>query len=357
MKLLIAAAPMVSRGGVYSWLHDATPILRESGASVGVLWSARVEADPPQADWQRRVGEGAGQVGRLRGLSHDLRAAVADFAPDQVLSVLPQSDLACARALRGAVPWTAMVHGRPYPGPGEAGLARRLLWREGMRWAYRHADRIVAVSGALAETLREELGAGEVSVVHNGVRMPPDGQLRPRRGRTVGFLGRLSTEKAPDVFVEAVRGVSCKALVFGDGPLRDSIRARSADISHLSIEGWADREAALAQIDLLVLCSRREAFGLSCVEAGALEIPVLARDVGGVGEIFAGSALLRRHCLLPPTATAAEFGSRLSGLLDDPELRVTLARELRETVSARFALPERVLELERLLLSAGQLHG
>lgn len=348
MRLLVVAAPLVSRGGVYSWLEEAAPILRDGGWTVGLAWASRVPADAPAVDWELRIAESAGRLGRTRALRRGVASAVAAFRPDRVLSLLPQSDVACARALRGAVPWTAMVHGQPYPAAGEGGRARAAAWRASVRWAYRRADRVVAVSDALAELLRADLSVPAVATVHNGVGVPPADALRPRSGRTVGFLGRLSVEKAPDLFVEAVRDVDCRARIFGDGPLGASVRASVAALDHVSCEGWVEREAALAQVDLLVMCSRREAFGLACVEAGAHAVPVLARDVGGMREVLA-DAELRAHCLLPAEAPPQAFGERIGRLLDDVELRRRLGLRLRETVVERFALPGQVLALGRLL--------
>lgn len=349
MKLLTVAAPMVSRGGVYTWLCDATPILQEAGWTTGVVWTSRVTADPPHADWEMCVEEAGGRLRRVRALPGAIREAVAIFQPDCVLSILPQADFACAWALKGAVPWTAMAHGRPYPATGEGSPQRRLAWRAAVRWAYGRADRVVAVSESLSVSLRDDLGVERASIVHNGVHMPPAAALRPRKGRTVGFLGRLSVEKAPDLFLEAVRNVECDARVFGDGPLAESIRTIAAGIDHVTLEGWMDRDAALNTIDLLVLSSRREGLPLSCIEAGAHGVPVMARDVGGVREILGKDPELRRHCLLPADASPAQFGERITQMLDDIALRQNLGRRLRETVASCFALPGQVLQLADLL--------
>jgi glycosyltransferase involved in cell wall biosynthesis len=349
VRLLVVAAPMISRGGAYSWLCDATPVLRDAGWTVGVVWAARVAAQPPAADWQLRVPEPKRRAGRMRALARAVGSAQAEFEPDRVLSILPQSDLACARARRDSVPWTAMAHGRPYPAPGEGGAGRRLAWRAGVRWAYARADQVVAVSTALGQTLHDDLGVDRVATVHNGVRVPPLASLRARTGRTVGFLGRLSREKAPDLFLAAVRDVDCDARVFGSGSLAEEVRAIAAQLPHVTCEGWTDRERALDAIDLLVLSSRREALPLACIEAGARGIPVLARDVGGVREVLGEDPLLAANCILPAAAPPERFGERLEALLGDLELRQELGRRLRETVAARFALPGQVLELGRLL--------
>ncbi len=309
MRLLIVAAPMISRGGVYSWLEEATPILRAADWTVGVLWAARVEATPAAADWEARVDEPGGRLARVRALPQAVDSAVADFAPDRVLSVLPQSDLACARSLRGTIPWAAMVHGRPYPAPGEGGIARRLGWRAAVKWAYGHADQVFAVSDALAKTLREELELGQVTTVHNGVEIPSAAELRPRLGRTVGFLGRLSTEKAPDLFLEAVaRGrVRCpcvrrRAAARPDpSPSRDDAPGYGRGL---------DRPRPRARSDRPASCSAPVArpSHLPASRRAPAASPILARDVGGIREILDDDPELGRHCLLP--AAAARGGVR-----------------------------------------------
>lgn len=349
MRLLIVASPIISRGGVYSWLCETIPILRRDGWTVGLAWAPRVTANPVEVDWECRVNEGGtGRIGRVRGLKNAVREAVEAFQPDRVLSVLPQSDLACARAVRGA-PWTALVHGRPYPAPNERSAPLRLTWRRGVRWAYRRADRVVTVCEALAHLLEAELGLNEVSVVHNGVVLPPADVLRPREGRCVGFVGRLSVEKGPDLFLESVCDVDCDARVFGNGPLEESVRLAAGRMPHVRCEGWKDRDVALEAIDLLVMPSRREGLPLVCLEAGARGIPVLARDVGGFREILGVDPVLQRHCLLGPSAGPTELGARIGQLLGDVDLRIDLARRLRKLVAANFALPAQALKLSRLL--------
>ena len=357
MRLLIVAAPMVSRGGVYSWLGEASPILREAGWTVGLLWTRPGRGRPDPADWEARLEESGGEAhpgprpaasGRCRRCL--LPARPRAFGPPSVRSRLRQGRRG-EGAMDGDGPRPAL------PCAGEGGAVRRLAWRRAVGWAYRRADRIVAVSDAS----RQDAARGPRSRTdHHGSQRGPD----PADRRSFALA-----EDAPSAFSAASRPrrpptsssrpsmeSTCDARVFGDGPLAAKT-GRAARLANVTVEGWADRDLALDADRPTAAPSRREAFPLACIEAGARGIPVLARDVGGIGEVLGADPELRRHCLLPTTASSAEFGERLQAFLDDVDLRLDIGRRLRETVAGRFALPGQVLELDRLLAKPSAVQG
>jgi glycosyltransferase involved in cell wall biosynthesis len=92
--------------------------------------------------------------------------------------------------------------------------------------------------------------------------------------------------------------------------------------------------AAYAAADLVVLPSRHETYGMVATEALARGVPVLASDVGGVGEALSAD----RHDLpgiLVPPEDAPALSAALRDWLDLPELRSrlrTLAAERRATL-------------------------
>ena len=151
------------------------------------------------------------------------------------------------------------------------------------------------------------VSAGQLSCNPNGVdteafqpRPRPIDGLRatlgiPPSARVVGFLGRLSPEKGPDVFLRAALLAQAKLtnthFVFvGDGPLapqlRESIaRVRLEDRVHLA--GLRrDVSAVLNDIDVLVSSSHSEAMPLAVMEAMASGLPVVATRVGGVPDMI-----------------------------------------------------------------------
>jgi glycosyltransferase involved in cell wall biosynthesis len=347
-RLLVVAAPMVSAGGVYSYLERALPEIGERGWKTGLLWAARVPVDSPPADWSRPVPEAPSLRARQRQLQGAVRTAIEDWRPDLVLSVLPQSDVACARVRRDvATPWVAMLHGSPFPRAGEMPLIKRFTWRSAVTVAYRRADRLITVSRVLAETVQSELSLPfPVTNVGTGVDLPQPTERLQRDEPTIGYVGRLSHEKAPDVFLDISRRVGTKALIFGDGPLAPMVGAAAGEQPGLEFRGWADRDDALAEIDVLVLPSRREALPLVLLEAGARRVCTVARDTGGIGEVMGFDSELSRHCLLPRTASGEDFAAAVRHLLDHPDERNRLADRLHEVVRDQFSLD---VHIDRLL--------
>src|SRR3989475_12586147 len=101
------------------------------------------------------------------------------------------------------------------------------------------------------------------------IRRPPRSTLFPYttlfRSRRIGWVGRLSEEKGPDVFLEALgrmRHQPWTACVLGDGPARPALEARAAALGltgrvhwHGSVRG---AESVYRAFDGFGLCSRTE---------------------------------------------------------------------------------------------------
>ncbi len=104
---------------------------------------------------------------------------------------------------------------------------------------------------------------------------------------SVAFVGRLSHEKAPDLFCEMAAQVdpSIPFDVFGDGLMRAELEAKYAP--HVTFHGLAkDMGQVWPQIGLLVMPSRAEGLPMAALEALAEGIPVLATHVGAFSQII-----------------------------------------------------------------------
>jgi glycosyltransferase involved in cell wall biosynthesis len=108
-------------------------------------------------------------------------------------------------------------------------------------------------------------------------------------------LGRLVHKKGFDVLLEALAivratGALVTLEIAGDGPekpklqtLTDQLRLSSA----VAFLGWqASVEGCLAQADAFILPSRAEPFGIVCLEAMALGVPIVATRTDGPLEIL-----------------------------------------------------------------------
>jgi len=109
---------------------------------------------------------------------------------------------------------------------------------------------------------------------------------------TIGFVGRLSIEKGPTCLLEALRnlkGVDYECLVVGDGPIRGELENYVAENNldgKVKFLGFQNEIAKFMHLmDVVVVPSLNETFGLTVIEAFALKKPVIASNVGGIPEL------------------------------------------------------------------------
>lgn len=110
------------------------------------------------------------------------------------------------------------------------------------------------------------------------------------------FIGRLSEEKNPDVYLSAAQRVlesgnnpKVKFFVVGDGGMRLDVEKQIAAIGSGSIFylGYqSDIPRLLSAADIFVLPSSIEGFPLSILEAMAMNVAVVASDVGAVSDVI-----------------------------------------------------------------------
>jgi glycosyltransferase involved in cell wall biosynthesis len=265
---------------------------------------------------------GDGVLGNLRR-----RPWLALFVPALLASFVRaarsvEADLLHAHWLPSG--WVAARTGRPYVvqvwgtdvevARRAPRLARRVL--QGARL-------VIAASTALADSARR-LGAARVEVIPSGVNLPPDvgAEAIPPE---VLYAGRLSPEKGVDELVAATAGMNL--VVAGDGPLRARVPGVLGFVPHDELQRLYARAAVVA-------CpSRREGFGVACLEAMAHGRPVVATDVGGLRDLVADG---ETGLVVPPRDPVALRGA-LERLLGDPGLRRQLGAAGRERARERFS--------------------
>jgi glycosyltransferase involved in cell wall biosynthesis len=196
--------------------------------------------------------------------------------------------------------------------------------------------------------------AGKVDVIYNAVidpvetgELPPVmlEQVRSLPRPRVGVIGRLSSEKGVDIYLEALsllrdRGITLSSIIAGDGPERAALesdaRARGLTAS-VGMLGAVHPIAALyRELDAVVIPSRSEGLPNVLLEACRVDMPFLATRVGGIPEIVSPN-----HAgILVAPGRAAELADGMATLLsrlDDEE-----ARAGRRTISQQVSLQRRV---------------
>lgn len=166
-------------------------------------------------------------------------------------------------------------------------------------------DKIVCISDAEKESaLREKIcKPSKLQVICNGIdleeieKTTPMSRAQlgiPEDAFVVGMVGRLSKQKAPDTFVKSAKLIKEKIpnaffLMVGDGELRDQVESliNQYDLgSSFLITGWVDNPTAYMKImDVGMLLSRWEGFGLVLPEYMACGVPIIATNVDAIPNI------------------------------------------------------------------------
>jgi 2-deoxystreptamine N-acetyl-D-glucosaminyltransferase/2-deoxystreptamine glucosyltransferase len=200
-------------------------------------------------------------------------------------------------------------------------LGRRVPWLA--RWVLRRARVTICPSRALASAALS-LGAPAPKVIPGGVDLP-DGDRHEALPPEVLYAGRLSPEKGVLELAEAAAGM--KLVVAGDGPLRGRV-------PHAL--GFVPREElfSLYRRAAVVVCpSRREGFGVVCLEAMAHGVPVVASAVGGLLDLVVDG----ETGLLVPPGDVEALRRALERLLADPALRRRLGEAGRARARSEFS--------------------
>ena len=171
-----------------------------------------------------------------------------------------------------------------------------------VRWIGGRSDAVVAVSSAVAAK-HSGGGAPILRTIPDGIDLARFSPLPARRepGPMVfAFVGRMSSEKGPDLFVEAARLLlrrnrEAVFLLCGEPPVAGRSAADDRVLSLMTEEGPSgrirhvgfqqDMALFLEKVDVVVVPSRREGLGIAAVEALARGKPVIARRVGGLPEV------------------------------------------------------------------------
>lgn len=197
------------------------------------------------------------------------------------------------------------------------------LRRSAIRYVLAHMDQVLVLTPSWAVYLRGIAPTARVSVLGNLV-VPLVMPREPRPGNIL-FLGRLWRDKGIFDLIDAativVRHFPCARFICaGDGDmqvLRALIEERGLD-EHFVLPGWVDgeaKDALLAQAALFVLPSYYEGLPVGVLEAMANAIPVIATDVGGIGEAINGEA-----GLLVAAGAPVQLAEALQRLLGDAAL-------------------------------------
>ena len=246
-----------------------------------------------------------------------------------------------AAALAGVPIRIFTVHGWSFA--AYRGLAgRAFLWTE--RLLRRLTTSVVCVAGSVWD-----LGVAERAclpertvVIHNAVDVSSFGdRADPDSVPRILSVGRFAFPKDFATLVDALAATTpdYRAAFVGEGPLLSEAARRLEGLGlteRVELLGLrADVPDVLATADIFVLASRSEGLPISILEAMAAGLPVVASDVGGVGE----AVVHGETGLLVSPGEPEALASALELLLRDSALRRRMGAAGRRRAQARFDAP------------------
>lgn len=286
-----------------------------------------------------------------------------------IARVAPQFDLLYSFALRSHL--EVAIAGKLRRTPTALDLVdiiRPGVGRRVLRLAARIADLTVANSTATAKTV----GVGpDVEIIHPGIdltRFAPGERNEALRSELCGgvdvplvaVIGRLDAKKGVHVLVDAMCRLTgphadARLVVVGEhgtGPKEYADRLRAEAVAALGdrvrfLGRRSDIPDILRSVDLLVVASEAEPFGLTALEAQACRTAVVGTDAGGLPEFVEHEVT----GLLVPPGDPTAMAQAIDRMLTDDELRAQVIDEAERRANPSRGIPAQLDQIANMYRS------
>lgn len=181
----------------------------------------------------------------------------------------------------------------------------------------------------------------------------------PEDAFVIGMVARISQPKDHALLLKASAELLARApnvwvLFVGEARTEEQERELRSQVQSCGLAGRTtitgfreDVPDLLAAMDVHVLCSRRESFGLVIIEAMTAGVPVVATRVGGIPEIVEHGVT----GLLHESGDAEGLREALAALAEDSSLRARLVRNASAIMLRRFSKQTALARVEALYKS------
>ncbi len=270
---------------------------------------------------------------------------ITELRPDVVHTHGYRPDVVDSGVARSmGVPTVTTVHGFTRG----RGRGRIYEWIQ-RRW-YRRFDAVVAVSAPQrAELIESGVRPKRIHLVQNAWKpaAPPLTRAEARAAlgleadaRIVGWVGRLSPEKGPEVMVEALAACDATDLsvsVIGAGRMEPELGALADERGVATRIRWhgvvPDAGRYLAAFDVLLMTSWTEGTPIVLLEAMAAGAPIVTTSVGGIPDVVSD-----REAVLASAGDVGGLARAITEVLENPEAADVRCREARRRLERDFAV-------------------
>lgn len=234
------------------------------------------------------------------------------------------------------------------------------------RFLSKFTDKIIAVSESVRDSYIREVGVPQqkVTVIYNGIDIESfDKKVNvakirkelgiPSNYKVIGTVGRLKKVKGHIYFLKAAQIIkkeakNIKFLIVGGGSLLKKLKEQCSRLGLMNdvifTREQKDINKFLSIMDIFVLSSLSEGFGVSILEAMAETKPVVVTSVGGAPEIIKDGI---NGFLVPPRSENL-MAEKVLSILNNKETASKIAQKARETVINKFTVEKMLEETESL---------
>lgn len=234
-------------------------------------------------------------------------------------------------------------------------------------------DKIIGISPSVCQFLIERVGInkGKVILINNGVAIPKsDSKYLTKKELQItdvdlvlGAIGRVYNEvkRFSDVLdaLNILKDQNIKFILIGDGPDLNSLKDKAKELGlgkqFLALGYQSSPESILPAIDIFLVPSAHEGFGLVAVEAMLASLPVIATRVGGLKDVVIDG---ETGFLIPPLDPQA-LAVKIKALIQNPELRKSMGQKGKMRALENYTAERYCAEIEDLylgLLKEKQVH-
>lgn len=222
-------------------------------------------------------------------------------------------------------------------GSGRFGLKN--LYR---RIALSKAKSVTATTGFLADQTRKYCRKKNIHIIPFGIDLDlykPAYKKKKKNIVKIGFVKHLYEIYGPHILIEAMNHIKSEVTVYiaGKGPLRAELEnlIQKYGLNNVNLVGHIDNKNIpyfLMDIDIFVMPSLRESFGVSAIEAQAMGIPVISSNIEGVNE----AVLDQKTGVLIPPNDPVRLANAIDDLIKDQEKYDYLSSNCRAFVEQSF---------------------
>jgi glycosyltransferase involved in cell wall biosynthesis len=176
-----------------------------------------------------------------------------------------------------------------------------ILSRFFARFVFAISDHCICISRSVftyLSEINEIRNCSKTSVIYYGIDYKNQEIFKGENSKNIqiiGTIGRLVEQKNYPVLLKAfyrlyLKYPSLRLVIIGDGKLKNQLKSLASDLGILDAIEWVGEtnfiDKELKRMDLFVLPSLYEGFGLVLLEAMQCDVPIIASNVSAIPEVL-----------------------------------------------------------------------